>query len=65
MHKLEEMASKYAQKFGEPFPIEILHTGDDNALSVAEQCLKDGKPYVMEYEDGVDYSPQILNSVPA
>lgn len=52
--KTRRLLFEYRKKFGEPFPITVI-LGEDELGDVLEKCLKEGKPYEIEYIEDADY----------
>lgn len=54
MGKTERLLLEYVETFHEPFPITVI-LGGDELDDVIEKCLKEGKPYEIEYIEGAYY----------
>lgn len=55
MSELDKLLDEYFEKFDERFPLAMVQMPDDYIIKFVKQCIKDGKPYEPEYEDGVYY----------
>lgn len=53
---LDELLSKYAEQFGDNFPIFVVRDKDENEIvKIIQNCLDENMPYETEYLDDIDY----------
>jgi 2-oxo-4-hydroxy-4-carboxy--5-ureidoimidazoline (OHCU) decarboxylase len=53
---LDELLSKYAEQFGDNFPIFVVRDKDENEIiKIIQNCLDENMPYEAEYLDDIDY----------
>lgn len=50
---LEKYLQQYRETFGENFPLFAFMGEEEEAIETIQRCLKDGKPYEPDVEDGV------------
>jgi len=56
MIMLEELLNKYAEQFGDSFPIfAVRGLDEDEIIKIVQSSLDENKQYEPEYLDGVDY----------
>jgi 2-oxo-4-hydroxy-4-carboxy--5-ureidoimidazoline (OHCU) decarboxylase len=56
MLMLEELLNKYAEQFGDNFPIfAVKGMDEDEIIKLIQSSLDEDKQYEPEYLDGVDY----------
>ena len=51
----DELLNKYAEQFGEAFPLYMFSGDNDKIIKTIKNCLKNNTPYKPEYEEDVDY----------
>ena len=48
---LQQLADEYEAKFNENFPFFVVRGTDKELSDLIEKCLRDGKPYHVDYKD--------------
>ena len=57
MRNFDELLDKYAEKFGEAFPVRMAPGSDEEIMDLIEECLESGTPYD-PYADP-DFDPEM------
>jgi 2-oxo-4-hydroxy-4-carboxy--5-ureidoimidazoline (OHCU) decarboxylase len=53
---MEELLNKYAEKFGENFPIFFVRNKDEKEItSIIQKCLNDNQPFKVDDDGESDY----------